>query len=454
MCLVIDISNMGLKIVKVSLNKDIIFADEIYKCKDITFVNKYNKVCLNIDKIIKEINSCLNNIKQMGDNVESISVNSSIDELVFLDKNNNLIGDVLVNYTISSGYINKILNQLGMPYIYRKSGISFNSNNTLYKLMLYKDIYLNESSKINNILFLSDYINYRLTGKICHEKSQFSLSQFFNFSKQSIDRDVLEYVGFKNNFEFNIINYGDIIGNSIIGGKSVIAPYGNDLLSSFLVTDVLNKNSIYIVNSKEGVIGCTEDYHKMYYDGSRLDINHHLFSENIIKIFKYIPCYGVIDNLVKNVVNDNFLHKEWNITDEGRFIDNIIDFDSHVFRNFVSFTNIVKYYFNLKVNNTDSMYNFVKIIYDSFAIYYKKCISDLEKLTGGSFDNICIVGNYSSNKYYNKFISDLTGKNVQVGPKDSGIIGNAINQFISLGKISNVKEVYNILKKSFKEYKG
>ena len=448
-CLVIDISNTNLKIVKVSLNQDKIFMEEVYKCSEITFRNKCHKICLNIDKIIKEINDFLINIKLIGWKIDSISVNSSINELVLLDDKNELIGDILINYTISSVYLNKILNQVGMPYIYRKSGISFNSNNALYKLMLYKDLYSDEFNKVKNVLFLSDYINYRLTGNIYHDKTQFSLTQFFNFKNQNIDKDILDFIKLKNMLEFNLIDHGSIIGNCKVSGCKIISPYGNDLLSSFLVTNALNKNYIYIVNSNEGAIGCTEDYSKMYFDGNRFDINHHLFKNDLIKIFKYIPCYSTINNLVANMDKVN-IENNWNFVDEGKFIDNIIDFDNDTLSNFMSLTNIFKYYFDFKLNNIEnSKNNFVKIIYDSLAVYYRKCITDLENFTGGIFDSICIVGNHSYNDYYNQFIVNSTLKNLEVGPKESGIIGNAINQFIALGKIKKLENVGNILKNSF-----
>ena len=60
-----------------------------------------------------------------------------------------------------------------------------------------------------------------------------------------------------------------------------------------------------------------------------------------------------------------------------------------------------------------------------------------------------MVGDYSINNSYNQFIADIILKDLEVGPKESGIIGNAINQFISLGKIKNISYAYEILKNSF-----
>ena len=74
-------------------------------------------------------------------------------------------------------------------------------------------------------------------------------------------------------------------------------------------------------------------------------------------------------------------------------------------------------------------------------MYYRKCIKDFEKVTGGIFDSICMVGEYSLNNFYNQFISDITLKDLEIGPKDSGIIGNAINQFIAIGKIKNIYDI-------------
>ncbi|HJC99976.1 MAG TPA: rhamnulokinase [Candidatus Dwaynia gallinarum] len=449
-CLVIDISKINLKIISVVLREDKIFMQEIHRCSKILIRNKDSKLSLNIDKIIKEINEALVSVKQIGYNVESISVNSSINEFVLLDEHDNLVRDIFVEYSLNSNYLNKIINELGMAYIYRKTGISFNLNNALYKLMMYRDLYPEDFLKVRKILSFSDYINYRLTGEIFHERAQLSLTQIFNFKNQDIDEDILNYLDLKDRLEFNLVDYGKSVGKCKINGVEVIAPYGNNLLSSFLTTDVTNKNSIFIVNSYEGIIGCTENFSKMYLEGIKFDLNHQLFNEELVKIFKYIPCYRLVDDFLKNVENNYMIENAWNVMNNNEFIDYIIDFDSDIFRNSAALINTVKYYFEFKLNSLpDSISNFIRIVYDSFAVYYKKCIKDLEKITGGIFDSVCMVGDYSINNSYNQFIADIILKDLEVGPKESGIIGNAINQFISLGKIKNISYAYEILKNSF-----
>lgn len=449
-CVVIDISKINLKIISVVFREDKIFMQEIHKCSRILTRGRDNKLCLNVDKIIKEINDTLISVNQIGYNVESISVNSSINEFVFLDKDNNLIRDILVDYKLNSSYINKIINELGMAYIYRKTGVSFNLNNAVYKLMMYRDIYKEDFLKIRKVLSFSDYINYRLTGEVFNEKIQLSLTQFFNFKSQNIDEDILDYLKLRDILEFNLIDYGNIVGKSEVNGIDVIAPYGNNLLSSLLASDITNKNSIFIVNSYEGIIGCTENFSKMYLDGIKFDLNHQLFNGDLVKIFKYIPCYRLVDDFLKNVENNYIIENAWNVMGDGEIIDYIIDFDSEIFKNSASFINVIKYYFEFKLNSVpDSISNFIRIIYDSFAVYYRKCIKDLEKITGGIFDNVCMVGDYSINNSYNQFISDVILRDLDVGPKDSGIIGNSVNQFITLGKIKNISSAYEILKNSF-----
>lgn len=448
-CLVIDISKMNLKIMSITLREDKIFMQEIHRCSKITTKNKDYKLLLNIDKIISEINESLNSFKQIGYNIESISINSSINDLVLLDENNNLVKEILIDTDSKSVYLNKIINELGTAYIYRKTGISFNSNNFIYKLMMYKDLYPEDFKKVRKIVSLSDYINYRLTGNLYNERTQLSLTQYFNFKNQNIDNDILEYLGVKDSLEFNLIDYGKEIG-SCQAGCPVISPYGNNLLSSFLVTDINNKNSIFIVNSYDGIIGCTEDFSKMYLEGAKYDLNHQLFDKNLVKIFKYIPCHRLVDDFLKNVDNSYMVENVWSVLNKDKEIDYIIDFDSDVFKNSASLINLVKYYFEFKINSLpDSIYNFTRIVYDSFAVYYKKSIKELEKITGGVFDKVCMVGDYSVNNSYNQFVSDLILKDLEIGPKDSGIIGNGINQFLALGKIKDINYAYELLKHSY-----
>lgn len=449
-CLVIDISKIGLKIMATLLREDKIFLQEVHRFSKITFKTKNSNLAVNVDKIIKEINESLMSVKEIGYNVKSISVNSSILDFAFLDEENDLLNEILVDYNLSLLYLNRVVNEFGTAHIYRKTGVNFNSNNTLYRLMMFKDTNPEKFSQVKRILSFSDYVNYRLTGNIFNEKIGLSLTQFFNFKEQNIDYDILNYLDLNNDLDFKLIDYGKIIGECKSSGCTVISPYGNNLTSSFLTTNMEDKNSIFIVNSNEGVIGCTENFSKMYLEGLKFGFNHQLFNEVHMKLFKYIPCYRFVDELLKNIENNYMLENVWKMVNGHEPIDYIIDFDSDLFKNSTALLNIIKYYFDLKLNSmTDSISNFVRVVYDSFAVYYKKCIKDLEKMTGGIFDTVCMVGDYNSNNFYNQFIADVISKDLEIGPKDSGVIGNSINQFITLGKIQSTAQGYEILKNSF-----
>ncbi len=449
-CLVIDISKICLKIMTAILREGKMFIQEVHKCSKIAMRGKDSNSTINIDKIIKEIEDSLLSIKEIGYDIKSISVNSSIMDFVLLDEDNNLMNDILLDYNLNSSYLNKIVNELGRAHIYRKTGISFRSNNIVYRLMMFKDLYPEKFSKVRKILSFSDYINYRLTGNIFNERISLSLTQFFNFKNQNVDYDILDYLELNSNLEFRLIDYGKFIGESKEGGCMVISPYGNNITSSFLTTNMEDKNSIFIVNSYEGVIGCTEDFSRMYLEGLKFDFNHQLVNTNLVKIFKYVPCYRFIDEFLKNIENSYMMQDLLKFINEDKAIDYIIDFDSDIFKNSAALLNVVKYYFELKLNGLpDAISNFIRIVYDSFAVYYKKCIKNMEKLTGGIFDNVCIVGDYISSDSYNQFIADVISKDIEIGPKDSGIIGNAVNQFIALGIIEGPLHGYRILQNSF-----
>lgn len=449
-CLVIDISKISLKIMSITLKEDKIVIQEIHRCSKITTMDINSQTHLNIDKIVKEIKQSLINIKQIGYKIECISVNSSISTPIFLDENNELIKELCVDQSIRTRYYNRVINELGSAYIYRKTGVSFSDNSVICRILMYNDIYSREFGRVRKMVSISDYIGYALTDSLYNEKSQLALSQLFNFNTQDVDRDILEYLGVYDRIEFDIIPYGSIIGNCKITGAYVISPYGNNFLSSLFTAGITNMNSIFIVNSNEGIIGCTENLSKMYLEGVKFNLNHQLFNRDIVKLFKYIPCYKLVDGFLKNVDNNFMVENVWNIVDGCNNIDYIIDFDSEIFKNSTILMNIIKYYFDFKLNSMpNSISDFIRIVYNSFAVYYKKCVRDFEKITGGIFDSICLVGDHSSNNAYNQFISDITFKDVEIGPRDSGVIGNAINQLLSIGIINNLDYANSILRNSF-----
>lgn len=448
-CLVIDISKYILKIVRLTFKDGKIFLNEVYRYSKITTKNKDFKLVLNLEKILKEISNVIDSLNSLSYNIESISINSSINDLIFLDNQNNLLNDVLIDNQTNPMYMSNLIDELGMAYIYRKTGISFNVQNGLCSIIKQKKENRELFNKVSKILSFSDYMNFRLTGVVRQEKNQLALTQIFNFRTETIDNDILDYVKFPKKIEFNIINPGEIIG-MVKNNIPLIAPYGNNLTSSFLSTDIANKNSIFIINSYEGVLGCTEDYSKMYFEGSKLYLNHLMFNGNLLKIFKNIHCYKLLDDFLKNVDNNYIIDNIWNDISDRTTLDYIIDFESDIFKNSSNLMNIIKYYFEFRINSLpESIGNFIKIVYDSFAIYYRKCIKEFEKITGGIFDKVCMVGDYTINNSYNQFIADVLSKDLEIGPKDSGIIGNGVNQLISLGKINDISNVYGILRNSF-----
>ena len=87
-------------------------------------------------------------------------------------------------------------------------------------------------------------------------------------------------------------------------------------------------------------------------------------------------------------------------------------------------------------------------IYNSLATIYAKTVSDIEKISGKTVDNIFIVGGGSRDAYLNTLTARYTGKRVVIGLSEATATGNLISQ-IMRDKNINLDEAREIVRASF-----
>ena len=91
----------------------------------------------------------------------------------------------------------------------------------------------------------------------------------------------------------------------------------------------------------------------------------------------------------------------------------------------------------------------MRTVLESLAFKYRLVISSLEQLTGRRVERIKVIGGGSKNRLLNQLTADATGKVVLAGPTEATALGNVAIQILATNQVSSLKEVREIVARSF-----
>jgi sugar (pentulose or hexulose) kinase len=91
----------------------------------------------------------------------------------------------------------------------------------------------------------------------------------------------------------------------------------------------------------------------------------------------------------------------------------------------------------------------IRVILESLALKYRRMVRRLAELVPEMPSTLNIVGGGGQNKLLNQMTADATGLRVEAGPVEATAAGNVIAQMIASGDISSLSEGRELLRNSF-----
>jgi len=89
------------------------------------------------------------------------------------------------------------------------------------------------------------------------------------------------------------------------------------------------------------------------------------------------------------------------------------------------------------------------VIYNSLAKCYGDTISEIQEMTGKTYDSISVVGGGSNAEYLNVLTAEYTGRTVYAGPTEATAIGNIMVQMMANGELENLNTARDCVFHSF-----
>lgn len=395
--------------------------------------------------------------------IEAIGIDTWGVDFGLFDKKGMLLGNPYhYRDTRTLGMVEQADKTIGKEYIFERTGIQFNFFNTLFQFMAMKkenDSTLNIADKM---LFIPDIFNYLLTGKMCNEYSIASTSQLINVKTKDWDKELIRKAGIPEDIFCDIVMPGNVVG---MISDDICEELGCPKIPVIAVGS-------HDTASAVASVPVTEDYRYAYIStgtwalmGTELDspnVTNATYKYNFtneggvcgkIRFLKNIMGLWIIQESRrqwaregKNFSFDDLEKAAWNAEPFRSFIDpDCDDFATpgnmpERIREFCRRT-------GQNVPKTEG--EIIRCVAQSLAFKFRMVTDAIEDITKEPLKAVHMVGGGIKDTMVCRFTASATGKRVLAGPVEATSTGNALVQFMALGKIDGLAEGREIVKNSF-----
>jgi len=91
----------------------------------------------------------------------------------------------------------------------------------------------------------------------------------------------------------------------------------------------------------------------------------------------------------------------------------------------------------------------IRCVLESLALYYRKTLKEIERLTGRKIEKLYVVGGGTKNTLLNHFTANALQIPLVIGPTEATAAGNILVQAIALGQLKSIEEARAVVQESF-----
>ena len=414
-------------------------------------------------RLFHEIKQALLKLSKSGETVDAIGIDTWGVDFGLLDKNGHLLG-LPVHYrdARTNGIPEKVRAIIPDEELFARTGIAFNSFNTLYQLYAMKEEGDPALESAQDLLFLPDLLAYFLTGKKGTEYTIASTSQLLDPFKRDWDRELMEKLGIPAHIFGEVKLPGTVRGTLLpeiakecgVAEIPVIAIGGHDTASAVAAVPAQEKDFAYISSGTWSLLGaevqkplCTEGVMKANYTNEGGVDGSIRLLKNIMGLWIIQECKREWDRRGSETSFGELVE----LSMQAPAFKAILDVDDACFLAPGDMPARIQAYCAKSGQPVpEGKGEISRVIYESLALKYRWAIERLEKdMLKKPIEALHIVGGGSKNALLNRFTAEAIKRPVIAGPDEGTIIGNLLVQAQALGAISGIRELREVVENSF-----
>lgn len=400
--------------------------DEVYR-----FFNGMDEVdghlIWNIERLFDEIKQGIKKAFEKYKIIQSLSIDTWGVDYVLLKDN----AEVLPCYAYRDGrtkdVIDRVHNIIPFDVLYSKTGISFQTFNTIYQL--YDDYEKGRLDGVTDFLMLPEYFMYKLTGNKLKEFTDTTTTGLVNARNKVFDKEIINALNLPVNlFDLSISQPGAFVGKLLpaiekyVGGQTKVILCATHDTASAVESIDMQENAPYISSGTWSLLGVKVTQPLTDSNSQKSDYSNE-GGVGYIRYQKNIMGLWIVQNLKKEIGNLDFSKMvELAKTSSYTQIFDVNDFRFYAPQNMTK--EIIGYFQENQKPTPQNTADLLNCVYHSLAYSYKVAIDDLEKNVGQKYACLYIVGGGAKNGYLNDLTKKYTKKKIIALPMEASSLGN------------------------------
>ncbi|SKA35064.1 rhamnulokinase [Consotaella salsifontis] len=349
--------------------------------------------------------------------------------------------------------MDRVFEKMPADEIYRRTGIHFQTYNTLYQLAATQRDHPEWLEAARHLLLMPDYFHYRLSGELSNEYTIATTTQLLDLESRDWDPALLALCGVRPGLMKTPVPAGTRIGwhRPDDGGDPipVIAPGGHDTASAVAAAPLGGADEAFISSGTWSLMGVESARPFADETARRLNFGNEGGVAGRYRVLKNLMGLWIIQRLREELGVASF----GNLVAAAAAAEGwrtLINPDDRRFLNPPSMMEAITGFCAEHGEPVpEGVGDFARCVFDSLALDYRRVKNELEELRGRPIKAIRIIGGGSKNMLLNQLAADACQVAVSAGPVETSSLGNACVQMMALGRFASLEEIRAVVRCSF-----
>lgn len=430
--------------------------------------------CWNLDELFSQAVIGLGKIPEvMGKAPTTIGVDTWGLDYVLLDNEDKPLAPSIAHRDARTEGMPEVADSLLDPArTYSIAGIQRMAINTSNQLIAHLKETPEQLAQAATFLMVGDYLNFRLTGIKACEYTNASTTGLLDAKACQWSDEIIAAYGLPRHIILDVTMPGGILGNlrpeiaeQVGYDAQVVLTATHDTGSAYLAVPAQG-NAAFLSSGTWSLMG-TESLVPVLGDQARaMNFTNEGGYEKRYRILKNIMGLWMSQSVRREVngvtyVNGTqerqamFDHKVGfgelaDLAREAEPFEAVVNVDDDRFLSPASMIEEIK----AACRDTnqpvpETIGQVMRVIYLSLPESYRRCVADLDELTGTVHDSINIVGGGCQDDYLNQMTANICKVPVYAGPVEATSLGNLTVQFIASGELASLEEARSVIRDSF-----
>ena len=395
------------------MDHGVLQTDEVYRFPN-GVIPQDGHLTWDVEALLGHVKQGIAAAKEKYDAIESLSIDTWGVDYVLLQKDTAVLPCYAYRDSRTKSAIPAVHARIPFSELYRRTGIQFQSFNTIYQL--YSDKCAGRLDGVTDFLMLPEYLMYRLTGVKAHEYTDATTGGMVNAQTGAYDETILAALELPRHLFCPLQKPGTVIG--AYEGIKVVLCATHDTASA--VEGIpMDGDAPYIssgtwsllgVKTKQPLTDAASEKTNWSNEGG---VGYNRYQKNIMGMW-------LVNRLRAELCPDT-PWREIDLAAEASTFRGTIDANDAAFLAPDSMKDAFDAALSAQPQTTG---DYFCCAYRSLAQTYKNAINELQENTGRHYDKIYIVGGGAKNQMLNRLTAEATGKQVIALPIEATAIGN------------------------------